>query len=231
MSKTRKDELYDNIRQRVLTMEFEPGAALDETSLGEESGLSRTPVREVLRLLAGEGYVIIRQNRGTFVSPMTHRTLRSFFRTAPPIYATIAALAVENHRPEQLEALRATQAQFAAAVAAGDAFAMGTHNYDFHLIIGQMADNPYLLPSLQRLLIDHARIGQTFYRPRDEAMRTRMSIACRHHDDFIGAIVGNDPEWARRLAVEHWELSRHDMALFVHPDPLDIALDEVPSSA
>ena len=56
----------------------------------------RTPLREVFRLLAGEGYIQIRDNRGTIVSPMSHRTLRDFFMTAPLIYASVARLAARN---------------------------------------------------------------------------------------------------------------------------------------
>jgi DNA-binding GntR family transcriptional regulator len=177
MSKNKKEDLYDDIRRRVMTMELEPGASLDETTLGDLFGLSRTPVRDVLRLLAGEGYVTIKQNRGAFVSPMTHKTLRAFFQTVGPIYASIATLAVENHTPTPLATLKEVQDRFADAVEAQDAAAMGTFNYQFHSLMGEMADNAYLQPSLQRLLIDHARIGQTFYRPRDDDMRARTMCA------------------------------------------------------
>ncbi|MEM7406906.1 MAG: GntR family transcriptional regulator [Pseudomonadota bacterium] len=224
MNKKSKEALYDDIKRCVLTMEFEPGQSLDEASLGRSFGLSRTPVRDVLRLLAGEGYLTLKDNRGAFVSPMTLKTLRSFFRTAPPTYAAIAALAVENHTAPQLVALKAAQRDFVRAVRASDAGQMVTANNHFHLVMGEMADNPYLWPSLQRLLIDHARIGQTFYRPRDERMRARMNSASEHHDEFIATIERGDVAAAHALAHAHWELSREDMDLYARPAPLDFDL-------
>jgi len=219
-----KDALIREIRRRVLTMELEPGASIDESSLGEEFGLSRTPVRDILRTLAGEGYVLLRDNRGAFVAPMTHKTLRSFFMTAPAVYANIATLACENARPEQIDQLREAQTKFRNASDAMDANAMATMNNQFHLIMGEMADNHYLLPSLQRLLIDHARIGQTFYRPRNTDMKKRMTTACDHHDQLIDTIERGDADQARAITFEHWELSRDLIEMFVRPDPLDFEI-------
>ncbi len=87
-------------------------------SLAAGFGLSRTPFREVLQRLAGEGYVALSENRGAKVSPMDLDTLRTFFQTAPLIYASIARLAAENRDAPQLVALKAAQENFVAANAA-----------------------------------------------------------------------------------------------------------------
>ena len=105
-------------------------------------------------------------------------------------------------------------------------------NDQFHSIMGEMADNPYLLPSYNRLLIDHARISQTFYRPRNKDMVERVSTAVGHHDAMIGAIESGDSERMVELIVEHWELSHELMEYFVRPDPLPISeLDSDPTIA
>ena len=111
----------------------------------------------------GEGYVEIRENRGTRVSPMSHATLRQFFLVAPMVYAAIGRLAVQNFKPMQLLELKDTQERFRAATDAQDALAMVLENNRFHEIMGEMSGNAYLQPSLGRLLIDHARIGHTFF--------------------------------------------------------------------
>lgn len=59
----RKAPLAEILRRRILTMDLAPGAVLDEVALGEAYGLSRSPVREILRQMAGEGYVEIEANR------------------------------------------------------------------------------------------------------------------------------------------------------------------------
>ena len=202
-------------------MDLEPGCDLDEKRLCERYALSRTPVREVLQQLAGDGYLCIEKNRGAFVSPMTYKTLRSFFKTAPPIYATIAALAAQNSTGIQRDALKRAQQTFRKAVKQKRPQQMAYANNLFHTIMGEMADNQYLWPSLQRLLIDHSRIGQTFYRPHNESMQTRLDRASEHHDRFIVAIDEQDHLVARQLALDHWELSKDYIDLLVGNDPLD----------
>lgn len=224
MSLSNKERLLADLKRKILTLEIEPGATLDETSLSAEYGISRTPLREVFRQLAGEGYIQIRDNRGTIVSPMSHRTLRDFFMTAPLIYASVARLAARNARPAQIAELRAAQNRFRAAVRAGSVEDMVFWNDRFHFIMGEMADNPYLMPSLRRLLIDHARIGQTFWNARDATMRDRIEVAADQHDSFIGLIEAADEEGAVALTLEHWALSRDHLEMFVRPEPLPLSV-------
>ena len=67
----RKASLGLALRQRILTMELAPGAVLDEVALSEEFGLSRPPVRELMRQMAGEGYIELEANRAARVSSMS----------------------------------------------------------------------------------------------------------------------------------------------------------------
>ena len=215
-----KDDLYEGLKRRILTMELDPDADLDEAELCARHGLSRTPVRETFRRLAGEGYVEIRENRGTRVSPMSHETLRQFFLVAPMVYAAIGRLAARNFKPRQLAELRDTQERFRAATRARDTPPMVLENNRFHEIIGEMSNNAYLRPSLGRLLIDHARIGHTFFQPRDAEMRRRLDLAVAHHDGFIAALAARDEETVVDLVFDHWELSRENMELFIAPREL-----------
>jgi len=215
-----KQSIYDDLKKRILTLELEPGVALDETSLSEHYRISRTPLREVLRGLAGEGCVEIVNNRGAYVSAMSHKVLRDFFITAPMIYSAIGRLAAQNAKPRQIQEIRDIQAKFRAAIESGSSTDMVYWNQCFHALMGEMADNPYLKPSYDRLLIDHARISQTFYRPRDPEMACRNVEALKHHDDMISAIETGESQAIVDLIVEHWELSRDLIEYFVKPDPL-----------
>ncbi|MCJ9690789.1 GntR family transcriptional regulator [Rhizobium sp. PRIMUS64] len=220
MAKTPKSNLYEDLKRQILTMELDPDADLDEASLSERYGLSRTPVRDIFRRLAGEGYIDIRENRGARVIPMNHSTLRNFFLVAPMIYAAIGRLAVQNFKPTQLSDLKQTQERFRAASENMDALAMVLANNRFHEIFGEMSGNVYLQPSLGRLLIDHARIGHTFFRPRNEDMKRRLQVAVGHHDGFIDALGAHDENAVVDLVFEHWELSRENMEMFIAPQGL-----------
>ena len=216
--KSAKNSLYDDLKRQILTVELEPDEDLDEGVLSERYGLSRTPVREIFRRLAGEGYVDIRENRGTRVVPMNHSTLRDFFLVAPMIYAAIGRLAVQNFKPRQLSELKDTQERFRATSEAGDALSMVLENNRFHEIMGEMSGNVYLQPSLNRLLIDHARIGHTFFRPRTDVMKKRLKLAVEHHDGFIASIAAHNEDAVVDLVFQHWELSRENIEMFIAPE-------------
>jgi len=224
-----KQAIYNELKKDILTMSLEPGAALDEASLCKRYQISRTPLREILRTLAAEGCVDIVSNRGAYVSSMSHKVLRDFFVTAPMIYAAIGRLAASNAKTAQIERMRDIQAKFRAAIESGVSADMVYWNQCFHALMGDMADNPYLKPSYDRLLIDHARISQTFYRPRDSEMEKRMFSALAHHDEMILAIEAGDAQRIVDLIVEHWELSRDLIEYFVKPDPLAFEMAAVNS--
>lgn len=225
-SKARKKRLYHSLRRDILTLGLEPGSDIDETRLARAFGLSRTPLREVLQQMAGEGYVTLRENRGARVTEMNHSSLRDFFLVAPMIYAAVSRLAARNAEASQIAELKSAQKAFRDALKRGAISDRALENNRFHAIIGEMAHNPYLLPSLNRLLIDHARISMTFYRPRDGAMAANVAKAVEHHEAFIEAIAAADEEAAAALAVEHWNLSRGQIEMFVMPPGLDMRIGQ-----
>ncbi|WP_164098718.1 GntR family transcriptional regulator [Serratia marcescens] len=218
--RTGKTALYEDLKRLILTMELDPDELLDEASLTAQYGLSRTPVREVFQRLAGEGYLEIVEKRGVRVIPMSHATLRNFFLVAPMIYAATGRLAAQHYKSAQLKALKETQKRFRKAVQSHDVEALALENNRFHEIMGEMAANPYLQPSLGRLLIDHCRIGHTFFRPRNDDMERRLQLAADHHDAFIVALEAHDEQAVVDLVFEHWELSRENMEIFIAPQGL-----------
>lgn len=218
----RKTECLEDLRARILTMGIEPGADLDESTLSETYGLSRTPLREILQRLAGEGFVQLSANRGASVSSMNFAVMRTFFQTAPLIYSSVARLAAENRTTVQLDALKAVQKEFAEAVGAARSTDMALANHRFHQQIGEMASNDYLTPSLRRLLIDHTRMSQVFYRPASPAESLAVRKACDQHDAMIAAIEAREPAVAVDLTLQHWDLSRDRIERFVRPDPLPL---------
>ena len=221
----RKAALHAELKRRILTCMLPPGGDLDEARLAQEFEISRPPVREVLRQMAGEGFVELRPNRGARVAAMDHTTLRNFYLVAPMIYGAVTRLAARNARPDQIAELRKVQAEFRIAIEEGRVEDRVFLNDRFHALTGEMADNAYLEPSLRRLLIDHARIGMTFYQPRTAAMRANLDVAAAQHDEIIAAIETGDEDRAEALAVAHWELSRSMIEVLARPDGLTARLN------
>lgn len=230
-TRSRKSQCIEDLRRRVLTEALQPGAYLDETELAEVYGISRPPLREVLRQLAGEGYVVLHENRGAQVAPMTHKTLRNFFVAAPMIYAATTRLAAEHATPAQIVKLKECQWAFRQAIRSGDAADRALTNERFHSIIGEMADNEFLMPSLRRLLIDHTRISMTFYNPRKQSFAQEREIAADQHDRFIALIEAGEADAAANLAVAHWELSRAQIESFATPESITMPLGRAPGRA
>lgn len=229
-TRSKKVICIEDLRRKILTQVLEPGEYLDETDLAERYGISRPPLREVLRQIAGEGYVVLHENRGAQVAPMTHKTLRNFFVAAPMIYAATTRLAAEHATPAQVAKLKECQWAFRQAIRNGDAAERALGNERFHSIIGEMADNEFLMPSLRRLLIDHTRIGMTFYNPRKLDLAQQRDLAADQHDEFIALIEAGDADGAADLAVAHWELSRAQIESFVTPVSINIPLGRAPGA-
>ncbi len=222
VSTNNKEKLYLDLKRRILTLDLAPGIDLDEVSISKEYGLSRTPLRDVFRQLAGEGYITIVDNRGAHVSPMDHKTLKEFFQTAPMIYSAISRLAVENATSAQLKELKTVQARFRQAANKMVVRDLVYFNDRFHSLIGEMADNRYLSISLQRLLVDHARIAHTFYNRKNAKVGDRLKLSVEHHDQMLEAIDKGDTEQAVAVTLAHWELSRSQAELFVNAEPIPL---------
>ena len=222
MPKDKKSACLDDLRMRILRQDIAPGSDLDEVSLCDHYGISRTPMREVFQRLSGEGYLRIEQNRGAKVASMDLGVMRMFFQTAPMIYANVARLAAENRRSDEIPTLKSIQEEFRIAVRAGDTAQSALLNHAFHEQIGVMSHNPYLRASLGRMLIDHTRLSQTFYRPTSKDEEQRVARAIEQHDAMIVAIERQEPALAVDLTIEHWNLSRDRLERFVSPDPLPL---------
>ncbi len=225
MKINKKQACQADLRQRILTLNIEPGTVLDETLLSQQYELSRTPLREVFQRLAGEGYLTLEENRGAKVSSMDIASMRNFFQSAPLIYAAVGRLAAENASPRQIAALKNAQHLFCKAGEDSDVFGMAMYNHSFHHTVGEMAGNAYLTPSLNRLLIDHTRMSQLFYNPKNDQEQQLILTACEQHDRMIEAIEKGEPAAVVELTLEHWDLSRDRMEKYVRPDPLPTDVD------
>lgn len=222
MPATRKSHCVEDLRMRILRQDIAPGSDIDEAALCAQYTLSRTPMREIFQRLAGEGYLQLSENRGPKVASLDLPTLRMFFQTAPMVYANVARLAAEHRRSAEIDQLRTIQTAFRTACKEQNTYEASLQNHRFHHQIGVMAHNPYLMPSLNRMLIDHTRLSQTFYRPANEEDAALVETAADHHDLMIDAIETHEMDRIVALTIEHWTLSKDRLEKYVSPDPLPI---------
>ena len=80
------------------------------------------------------------------------------------------------------------------------------------------------MPSLRRLLIDHARVARRFFR-NDPSAKQQLEVAADQHDEIINAIERHDAEAAGVIVRAHFELSRRNMAAYVVPENMEVPID------
>lgn len=192
--------VYDLLRDEILDLTLQPGSPIDEVQLAERFAMSRTPIREALVRLAGEGLIDTLPNRSTMVSSIDFLNLHPFFDAITLMYRVTTRLAAQHHRAEDLPLIRAHQASFAAAVTAQDALAMIAANRDFHATIAEAGRNPYYTALFKRLLDEGRRILRLYYQSYDDRLPQQF---VDEHELIIDAIIARDLDAADRLAKAH----------------------------
>jgi DNA-binding GntR family transcriptional regulator len=194
--------VYDILRDEILDLVLLPGSFVDEVQLAERFKMSRTPIREALVRLAGEGLIDTLPNRSTMVSNIDFLNMHTYFDALTLMYRVTTRLAAHHHKPDDLERIRNDQTAFTAAVHAQNALAMIATNAAFHLSIAQAGRNPYFTSLFKRLLDEGRRILRLYYQSYDDRLPQRFVV---EHEEMIAAIANHDLDLSERLAREHAE--------------------------
>lgn len=192
--------VYEMLRDEILDLKLPPGIPIDEVQLAERFGMSRTPIREALVRLAGEGLVETLPNRSTMVANIDVLNLHTFYEAITLMYRVTTRLAAQHHKPADLVTIRALQARYAAAVADQDALAMISVNRDFHAAIAEAGRNPYYTTLTLRLLDEGRRILRLYYQSFDDRLPKEY---VDEHEAMIAAIAARDVEQCDRIASAH----------------------------
>jgi DNA-binding GntR family transcriptional regulator len=104
--------IYSALREDILTLRLAPGSAVDEQGIARQFGLSRTPVREALFMLSGEGLVRLLPNRSAIISPLTMENMNDYFDTLLILTRAVMVAAVHRAGPDDVAALRPRLATF-----------------------------------------------------------------------------------------------------------------------
>lgn len=214
--------VYDLLRDEILDLVLPPGSPIDEVQLAERFKMSRTPIREALVRLAGEGLIDTLPNRSTMVSNLDFLNMSPFFDALVLMYRVTTQLAAQHHRPQDLVTIRARQKEFAAAVQAQDALAMIATNAAFHSAIAEAGRNPYFNSLFSRLLDEGRRFLRLYYQSYEDRLPQRF---VEEHEAMIAAIVARDVVLAERLGKAHADqIVQQIQKLMVGDERLEIAL-------
>lgn len=188
--------VYEQLRERIVTGDLEPGEALPEVSLAEGFGISRTPIREALRRLEQDG-LVERAARGMRVRRRSPAEILEIYEVRILLEAAAAKAAARRGTPlelARLEQLHETMLK----VSTEDPAAMASVNRRFHETIWAMSHNETLVDFLTRVDAHLVR-----YRGTTLNFKDRWEIVLREHAALIDAIRNGDAEAAEAVATEH----------------------------
>lgn len=177
------EKLRESIEEEIATGALPPGAHLDEIALAERFGVSRTPIREALSLLAGEGLLEIRPRRGAVVAHVTPQRLIEMFEVMAELEAMCARLAARRITEQELDDLSATHQVCVEAAEKKDSDSYFYANEKFHRAIYVASQNQFLLEqatALQRRLRPYRRLQLR--------VRHRLQNSLREHQGILDAI-------------------------------------------
>lgn len=191
------EQIADCLRSEIEQGILPPGAGLNQASLAARFGLSRIPIREALRQLSAEGYVLYRPNKGaTVISPLSEVDFDEILEIRECLERRIIGHAVNRYTPALIRDVRAMlESMNAVAEAGGDV--VGRH-LEFHTLLGKPADRP----RMTQIVND--------WRFRVDEERTRQFILASRklHGELLLACSEKDKPTAERCVAEEYQLLR-----------------------
>ena len=192
------DELAVRLRRMIVENALEPGERINERDLCARFGVSRTPLREAIKVLAREGYVVLTPNRGATVAALTDADLDDAFPIMAALEALAGELAARNASDAQIAAILADHARMRAAFEAGDITAYFALNEAIHVAIAAASGNP-TLERMQRSLDGRVRRGR--FQANVSPARWRQAMA--EHEEIAEALAARDAPRLSEILHRH----------------------------
>ncbi len=205
--------VYETLRRDILSLALQPGELLDETSLSQQFGFSRSPVREALIRLAGENLVVTLANRSTIVAPIDITRFPAYVDALDVAQRVNTRLAAALRTDVDIKSIEEQQRAFIKAVATKDHLAMSATNKDFHMAIARAGRNPYMTGFYGKLLDEGRRILHLHF---DYIERTHDGkLLTDEHEEMIAAIRAKNVARADELAHVHTRQFRDNFLSFL----------------
>ncbi len=190
-------EVAELIRQRIYSRELEPGSWIDEMKMAEAFGISRTPLREALKVLAAEGLVTMKVRRGAYVTEVSEKDLRDVYHLLSLLESDAAATVAEQATAAQLEQLQRLHQELEAAVADADQFFRV--NEAFHMQLMALCDNRFL----SQVVADLRKVMK-LNRHQSLFKRGRIKDSLQEHAAIVQALAQRNPGAARQAMHTHF---------------------------
>jgi DNA-binding GntR family transcriptional regulator len=208
--KLRERALYEQVaealRARILAHTLHPGSWIDEQALAAEYGISRTPLREALKVLAAEGLVTMKLRRGAYVTEVSERDLAEVYHLLALLESDAAMVVAQSASAAQIAELLALHQHLESQIADRDAFFAA--NERFHMKLLEIADNRW-----RNQLVADLRKVMKLNRHHSLFKQGRLEASLKEHRQIMAALKARNAERARLLMQQHFANGREAASL------------------
>lgn len=213
-----RELVLEAIREAIITGVLKPRERLMEIQLAEELGVSRTPIREALRKLELEGFIVMVPRKGAYVADISFKDIADVFEIRAALEALAAGLAAERITEEEMEYLERHLVEKADAIARQDMIRLVEIDTQFHEAVYRASRNERLFT-----IINNLREQIQRFRTTSLAYPGRMKQSLEEHRVIVEAIQARDVPGARQAAQDHIENAENSMIESIKKDGFPVA--------
>ncbi len=191
------EEVAELMRQRIYRRELEPGSWIDELKIAEEYGISRTPLREALKVLAAEGLVTMKVRRGAYVTEVSEKDLNNVYHLLSLLESDAAGVVARTATEAELKELQELHEELEAAAQDRDRFF--ALNERFHMRLLEIADNRW-----RDQMVADLRKVMKLNRQNSLLKSGRIDESLAEHRAILGALLSRDAASAAQRMQEHF---------------------------
>ncbi len=196
-----KTDILETMQHWITVMQLRPGEKISDTEIAEYFNVSRTPVREVLKILEQQKLIYTFPGRATIIADLALDDIESYYLPMQTLQCLAVRLAVDKAESGDIEALEELNARFGEAMDSGDAEAILMADKNFHEKILEIAGNEFISEFCSSLWVRIARLDYMFFR--DNTMGTSYS----DHKLMIDSFRIKDPFGAELAMKSNWNYS------------------------
>jgi DNA-binding GntR family transcriptional regulator len=199
-------QVYTFVKDRVLDMTFKPGVLITDTQIASMLNISRTPVREVLHLLAYDGLLRYEFGRGWKVDPLTLKEIQNLFEMKIALETMMVGKAAGCEDEAMCHHLEASILALKQATVAGNSDAWWEAETALAEVIFAMADNERAAHTVYKINVKFYRVWAGFL-----ALPGQMTRSSQEYDLLVGAVLARDTDRAELLCRQHLERVQHEL--------------------
>ncbi len=212
-----RELVLDAIREAIINGILQPRERLMEIQLAEELGVSRTPVREALRNLELEGFIVMVPRKGAYVADLSIKDIVDVFEIRAALEGLAAGLAAERITGEELEEMERLLVEKGESIKQNDFSRLVAVDTKFHETIYKASRNDRL-----STIISNLREQIQRFRSTSLSYPGRMKESLEEHRGILEAIEARDSQTARQLAQEHIENAENAFIESIKKDGLNL---------